>query len=79
MIEGLRTEFAFTLPIGYVDSAGTVHRDGVMRLATAADEIAPLRDPRVQQNEAYLVIVLLARVITQLGTLPSITDRKSVV
>lgn len=73
MIEGLRTEFAFTLPIGYVDSAGTVHRDGVMRLATAADEIAPLRDPRVQQNEAYLVIVLLARVITQLGTLPSIT------
>lgn len=73
MIEGLRTEFEFVLPLGYVDAAGTVHRNGVMRLATAADEIAPLRDPRVQQNEAYLVIILLARVITSLGTLPAIS------
>jgi hypothetical protein len=69
----LQTEFEFVLPIGYVDAAGNVHREGAMRLATAMDEIAPLRDPRVQQNEAYLVIILLARVVTRLGTLTSIT------
>ena len=54
-----QTEFEFTLPLGYVDDDGTLHRDGVMRLATAADEILPLRDPRVQQNEAYLIVILL--------------------
>lgn len=64
----LQTEFEFTLPRGYVDSNGTLHRKGRMRLATAMDEIAPLRDPRVRANQAYLVIILLARVITQLGT-----------
>ena len=69
----LETEFPFTLPRGYVDSSGTVHKNGVMRLATAMDEIAPLRDPRVQQNEAYLVIILLARVITRLGTIDQVT------
>jgi hypothetical protein len=69
----LQTEFEFTLPRGYVDSSGTVHKSGIMRLATAMDEIAPLRDPRVQQNEAYLVIILLARVITSLGTLDQVT------
>jgi hypothetical protein len=69
----LQTEFEFTLPRGYVDSSGTVHKSGIMRLATAMDEIAPLRDPRVQQNEAYLVIILLARVITRLGTLDQVT------
>lgn len=69
----LETEFPFTLPRGYVDSSGTVHKTGVMRLATAMDEIAPLRDPRVQQNEAYLVIILLARVITRLGTIEQVT------
>ncbi len=68
----LRTEFDFTLPRGYVDRTGTVHRKGRMRLATALDEIAPLRDPRVRQNQAYHTIILLARVITQLGTLPAI-------
>lgn len=68
-VEGLQTEFAFELPRGYVDREGTVHRSGVMRLATARDEIVPLRDPRVQENEAYLTVILLARVITQLGTL----------
>ncbi len=67
---GLRTEFPFVLPRGYVDEAGAVHRDGVMRLATARDEIAPLRDPRVRDNEAYLTVLLLARVVTRLGTLP---------
>ena len=65
---GLQTEFEFMLPRGYVSSDGTLHRKGRMRLATAIDEIAPLRDPRVRSNQAYLVIILLARVITNLGT-----------
>ena len=65
----LRTEFPFILPRGYVDSAGVVHRDGVMRLATAKDEIIPLRDPRVRENESYLTVLLLSRVITRLGRL----------
>ena len=67
--DALRTEFAFVLPRGYVDGTGTVHREGVMRLATARDEIIPQRDPRVRENEAYLTILLLSRVITKLGTL----------
>ena len=66
----LRTEFSFVLPRGYVDHAGTLHRRGTMRLATAMDEIAPLRDPRVRQNHAYLTVILLSRVVTQLGSLP---------
>jgi hypothetical protein len=69
----LVTEFPFVLPRGYVDDAGTVHRDGVMRLATARDEILPLRDPRVRDNEAYLTVLLLSRVVTQLGTLDTVT------
>ncbi|MBX3030704.1 MAG: hypothetical protein KF809_11125 [Chloroflexi bacterium] len=69
---GLRTEFAFVLPRGYVDAAGTVHRDGTMRLATAKDEIVPQRDPRVRENEAYLTVLLLSRVITRLGALPEV-------
>ena len=68
----LQTEFEFTLPRGYVDPAGRVHNQGRMRLATALDEIAPLRDPRVRANQAYLTILLLARVITRLGDLPTI-------
>ncbi len=68
----LQTEFEFTLPRGYVDKDGNLHREGVMRLATAADEIYPLRDMRVKANQAYLVIVLLSRVITKLGTLTDI-------
>lgn len=68
----LQTEFPFTLPIGYVDSNGDVHKKGVMRLATAIDEIAPLRDPRVKNNSAYLSIILLARVITRIGTIEQI-------
>jgi hypothetical protein len=66
-LDPLRTEFPFTLPRGYVDGTGTVHRDGVMRLATARDELIPLRDDRVRENPAYLTVVLLARVITRLG------------
>jgi hypothetical protein len=68
-----QVEFDFVLPKGYIDERGTVHREGVMRMATAMDEITPLRDPRVRSNEAYLVIVLLSQVITRLGTLPRVT------
>ena len=64
----LRTEFPFVLPRGYVDPAGVVHRDGVMRLATARDELVPLRDDRVRENPAYLTVVLLGRVVTRLGS-----------
>ncbi|WP_405778519.1 hypothetical protein [Streptomyces sp. NBC_00859] len=70
----LRTEFAFELPRGYVDEAGTVHREGVMRLATARDELIPLRDIRVQENPAYLSVVLLGRVITRLGSVAHMHD-----
>lgn len=69
----MQTEFAFSLPIGFVDQDGTVHKDGVMRMATAMDEIAPLRDLRVRSNQAYLAIILLSRVVTQLGTLPAVS------
>ena len=69
---GLQTEYEFTLPRGYVDSVGDLHRKGTMRLATAIDEIAPLRDPRVRANQAYLTVVLLARVVTKLGTLADV-------
>ena len=71
----LRTEYDFTLPKGYVDDDGTLHRTGVMRLATARDEIEPLRDPRVAQNEAYLTVLVLSRVVTELGTLDQVTTR----
>jgi hypothetical protein len=72
-LDRLQTEFAFELPKGYVDEDGTPHRRGIMRLATARDEIMPLRDPRVRDNEAYLTVLLLSRVVTELGTLPSVT------
>lgn len=68
----LQTEFEFTLPQGYVDGDGTLHREGKMRLANAADEIEPLNDPRVQSNSSYLTIILLARVVTELGSLDSV-------
>jgi hypothetical protein len=70
---GFVTEIDFELPKGYVDDSGALHRSGTMRLATAADEILPLRDPRVQQNEAYLAVIVLARVITRLGSLPEVS------
>jgi hypothetical protein len=71
--DGLRTEYAFVLPRGYVDEGGTLHREGVMRLATARDEILPQRDPRVRDNEAYLTVLLLSRVVTRLGTVNPIS------
>jgi hypothetical protein len=69
----MNTEFAFTLPRGYVDASGAVHREGVMRLATARDEIEPLRDADVRRNEAYLAVLLLARVVTRIGDVDDIT------
>lgn len=68
-----RTEYDFVLPKGFVDGEGTLHREGVMRLATAGDEIVPLKDPRVEKNPAYLGIILLSRVISRLGSLRSVT------
>lgn len=70
-----QTEFDFTLPFGFVDDSGDLHRDGVMRLATAADEILPLKDPRVRGNEAYLTVILLSRVVTRLGSLSQVTPK----
>jgi len=71
--DGLQTEFTFTLPFGYVDEAGDLHRTGTMRLATALDEVQPLRDARVQANQAYVAIVLLSRVVTRLGSITNVT------
>lgn len=68
----LKTEYEFVLPRGYVDKDGVLHREGVMRLANAKDEIVPLNDMRVQRNRAYLIIVLLSRVVTRLGTLSEV-------
>lgn len=70
-----QTEYEFTLPLGYVDANGNLHREGIMRLATAADEILPLKDPRVQANEAYLIMILLSRVVTRLGSLSQINPK----
>jgi hypothetical protein len=67
-----QTEHEFILPMGYLDDDGNLHREGVMRLATAADEILPLKDPRVQKNPSYLVVILLSRVVVRLGSLQSI-------
>jgi hypothetical protein len=71
----LRTEYDFTLPMGYLDPDGTLRRTGTMRLATAADEILPLRDSRVAQNSAYLIVILLSRVITRLDGVDMITPQ----
>ena len=68
-----QTQFEFSLPVGYTDPEGVVHKDGVMRMATAMDEIAPLRDLRVRSNPAYLAVILLSRVIVRLGTLPALS------
>ena len=70
-----QTEIDFRLPRGYMDEDGTLHHEGVMRLATAADEILPLKDPRVQSNPAYLTVIVLSRVVTKLGGLPDVNPR----
>ncbi|HET6870194.1 MAG TPA: hypothetical protein VFH80_30055 [Solirubrobacteraceae bacterium] len=69
----MQTEIAFTLPVGYVDAQGQTHRHGVMRLATARDEIEPLRDPSVRTNGAYLSVLLLARTVTRIGPVTDVT------
>ena len=69
----LQTEFPFTLPKGYVDGSGQLHRTGSMRLGTAADEIEPQRDPRVKENDAFASVILLARTVTNLGTVSTVT------
>jgi hypothetical protein len=69
----VKSEYAFTLPRGFVDAEGKVHRDGTMRLATARDEIEPLRDPEVRRNEAYLSVLLLSRTVTRIGDVTEIT------
>jgi hypothetical protein len=74
-VTGLRTEFDFVLPTGYLDADGELHREGRMRLATAADEILPLKDPRVQANPAYLVVILLSRVIVALGSVDLVNPK----
>ncbi len=71
----LSTKFPFTLPRGYVDERGQLHREGVMRLATAGDEIWPQTDPRVRENPAYLSVLLLTRTVTNLGSLPEVDSR----
>jgi len=71
----LQTEFDFTLPCGYLDANGTLHREGVMRRATAADEIFPLKDPRVAKNPSYLIVILLARVISRLDGVEQINTK----
>jgi hypothetical protein len=71
----LSTEYPFTLPKGYVDDEGTLHREGVMRLACARDEIEPLRDARVKDNEAYATVIVLAKVITELGSVSRVTTK----
>lgn len=71
---GFQTEYEFILPKGFVDQEGNLHRKGTMRLATAMDEITPLRDPRVRGNQAYLTILLLSRVVTKLGTLDDVNS-----
>lgn len=71
----LQTEFPFTLPHGYIDSDGNLHKEGVMRMATAYDEIAPIKDPRVQSNPGYLTVILLSRVILKLGDMENLNPK----
>jgi hypothetical protein len=70
-----QTEFEFTLPCGYLDPEGNLHREGTMRRATAADEILPLKDPRVVRNPSYLIVILLARVVTRLGGVEQVNTK----
>jgi hypothetical protein len=71
----LQTEYPFTLPKGYVDEQGTLHRTGTMRLANARDEIEPLRDPRVKENDAFATVIVLSRVVSELGGVQRVTTK----
>ncbi len=71
----MQTEYPFTLPKGFVDEQGTLHRTGTMRLACARDEIEPLRDSRVKENEAYATVIVLSRVVTELGSVSRVSPK----
>ena len=71
----IQTEYEFALPKGYIDGNGNLHRNGIMRLATAADEILPMKDPRVKNNPAYITVIVLSHVITKLGDLTSVSTK----
>src|SRR6476659_9887201 len=73
-MSGLKTSYEFTLPRGYVDHLGQLHKTGTMRLATARDELAPLRDPTVTgPDDPRLTVLVLARVVERLGDMPQVT------
>jgi hypothetical protein len=74
LVDAPPTEFDFILPRGFVDGEGRTHRTGSMRVATARDELLPLMDARVRENQAYLTVVLLGRVVTRIGDLPTVND-----
>ena len=69
----METVYDFTLPKGFIDNAGEIHRNGKMRLATAGDEISATRDPRVLSNPSYLTIVILGKVVTELEGVPMVS------
>jgi hypothetical protein len=71
----MQIEHDFLLPVGLLGDDGALHREGTMRLATAADEILPLQDPRVARNQAYLTVILLSRVIIRLDGVEPVTPR----
>jgi hypothetical protein len=73
-VSALRTEYEFVLPRGYLDQDGVLHKRGVMRLATARDELEPLRDPTISSaDDPRLTILVLARVVRRIGTRELIT------
>lgn len=74
-MSGLKTSYEFTLPRGYVDRSGQLHRTGTMRLATARDELEPMRDPGVKgPDDPRLTILVLARVIERIGDVEHVTQ-----
>jgi len=72
-MSNIHTEFDFTLPKGLLDAEGNLHRQGLMRLATAKDEIIVQKNRAAQENTVYAAIVMLSQVITRLGNLTDIT------
>jgi hypothetical protein len=76
-MSGIRTEYEFVLPRGYLDETGALHRRGVMRMATARDELEPLRDPTILgPDDPRITILVLARVVRTLGTHELVTPHE---